>query len=124
MIVIDGKKYNIKFVSLKRSADFLDKFAERTEDGELHREMIGTYYNFQLKLGWSKGNPTEYDALWETLSNPTEFHDVVVPYGKRGTYSFKAYFADVSDELMWTNDNENYWNNLTVNFVAQKPAKT
>lgn len=40
-ISIDGVEYMIPFVSIKREAPFLDKTAERTEDGELHRELIG-----------------------------------------------------------------------------------
>ena len=48
-ISIDGVEYMIPFVSIKREAPFLDKTAERTEDGELHRELIGVYYSFMYK---------------------------------------------------------------------------
>ena len=44
-IIVDGTYFDLPMVSLKRSADFLDKYAERTEDGVLHRELIGVYYN-------------------------------------------------------------------------------
>ena len=38
-IYIDGEYFNIPIVSIKRNADFLDKFAERVETGELQREL-------------------------------------------------------------------------------------
>ena len=47
-ISIDGILYDIPLVSIKRTADFLDKYAERTEDEELKRELIGVYYNYQM----------------------------------------------------------------------------
>ena len=40
-IKIDGISYDVPLVSIKRTAEFLDKYAERTEDGDLKRELIG-----------------------------------------------------------------------------------
>ena len=46
-IVIDGITFNIGvFADIKEAADFLDKYANRTEDGDLKRELIGVYFNF------------------------------------------------------------------------------
>ena len=45
-IKVDGIYYDIPMVSLKRNADFLDKYAERSEEGDLLRELIGVYYNY------------------------------------------------------------------------------
>ena len=50
-IVIDGTTYDIPILSIKRKAEFLDKYAERTEDGILHRELIGVYFNYELQFG-------------------------------------------------------------------------
>ena len=47
-IYIDGEYFNIPIVSIKRNADFLDKFAERVETGELQRELIGVYFNYTM----------------------------------------------------------------------------
>ena len=122
MITIDGTPYSVPVVSVTRTADFLDKYAERTEDGVLHRELIGVYFNYKLKLGETK-NMGAYQALWDALTEPTEFHTVVLP-DESGDYTFTAYFANVSDELRLIEGSINYWHNLTVNFVAQSPART
>jgi hypothetical protein len=120
MITIDGVTFDIPVLSIKRTADFLDKFAERTEDGKLKRELIGVFFNYQLQLG-STTNTTEYASLWQKLTEVEEFHEVVVP-DESGDYTFTAYFANISDELRKIKDAQNYWKNLTVNFIAQSPA--
>ncbi len=122
MIIIDGESFNIPIVSLTRKADFLDKYAERTEDGVLHRELIGVYFNYKLSFGTSL-NTSEYARLWLKLTEPVEFHTVTVP-DESGDYSFTAYFSSVGDELRKSKDARNFWKSLTVNFTAQEPART
>jgi hypothetical protein len=119
-IIIDSVTYDIPVVSIVRRADFLDKFAERTEDGVLHRELIGVYFNYQISFGRTT-NTTEYAALWNKLTEVEEFHTVTVP-DESGDYTFTAYFANVGDELRKTRTAANFWQNLTVNFIAKSPV--
>jgi len=121
-LIIDGITYNIPVIAITRTADFLDKYAERTEDGVLHRELIGVYFNYQLQLG-SITDAVEYAALWNKLTEATEFHEVIVP-DESGDYTFMAYFARVGDELRKVKGAQNFWKNLTVHFIAQEPAVT
>lgn len=123
MITIDGTDYDIPISGIKRNAEFLDKYAERTEDGILHRELIGVYFNYSLQFGRTN-NTTEYAALWDKLTEATEFHEVVVPDGDGAPVTFTAYFAGVSDELRKDTDAKTFWKNLTVNFIAQEPRYT
>lgn len=122
MIVIDGDEFDIPVLSIKRRADFLDKFAERTEDGILHRELIGVYFNYQVALG-SITDTVLYAAVWEKLTEPVEFHEVTVP-DESGDYTFIAYFSNVGDEIRKSYPGANYWKGLTVNFIAQAPERT
>ena len=121
MLYIDGIGYKIDVLSVKRTADFLDKYAERTENGDLERELIGVYFNYKLQLGPGIDR-TEYARLWDKLTEPVEFHEVTVP-DEDGDYTFTAYFSNVADELLRTVAEKNYWKNLTVNFIAKKPAR-
>lgn len=122
MITIDDTVYNIKVVSLKRTADFLDKMAERTADGNLTRQLIGVFYNYELTL--APGMDTvAYQTFWTAITAPEEFHTVLVPDADGVPYSFSAYFAGVSDELRKDYANKTYWANLTINFIAQAPAR-
>ena len=121
MLYIDGIGYKIDVLSVKRTADFLDKYAERTENGDLERELIGVYFNYKLQLGPGIDR-TEYARLWDKLTEPVEFHEVTVP-DEDGDYTFTAYFSNVADELLRKVAEKNYWKNLTVNFIAKKPAR-
>ena len=121
MLYIDGIGYKIDVLSVKRTADFLDKHAERTENGDLERELIGVYFNYKLQLGPGIDR-TEYARLWDKLTEPVEFHEVTVP-DEDGDYTFTAYFSNVADELLRKVAEKNYWKNLTVNFIAKKPAR-
>lgn len=121
MIIIDGKNYDIPVISLKRQAEFLDKYANRTEDGVLHRELIGVFFNYQLQFGITT-DTAEYQKLWEKLTEPEEFHTVTVP-DEKDKYTFTAYFSNVADEMLRKKANKNFFQNLTVNFIAKAPAR-
>ena len=121
MLYIDGIGSKIDVLSVKRTADFLDKYAERTENGDLERELIGVYFNYKLQLGPGVDR-AEYARMWDKLTEPVEFHEVTVP-DEDGDYTFTAYFSNVADELLRKVAEKNYWKNLTVNFIAKKPAR-
>ena len=121
MIKIDGKSFDVPVVSLTRKADFLDKYATRTENGDLQRELIGVYFNYQIQFGATL-NRDEYEALWNKLTEAAEFHEVVVP-DEAGDYKFTAYFSNVGDTLRRQIGNKNYFKDLTVNFTAKAPAR-
>ena len=121
MLYIDGIGYKIDVLSVKRTADFLDKYAERTENGDLERELIGVYFNYKLQLGPGVDR-AEYARMWDKLTEPVEFHEVTVP-DEDGDYTFTAYFSNVADELLRKVAEKNYGKNQTVNFIAKKPAR-
>jgi hypothetical protein len=122
MITIDGVSYDIPVVRMTRKAEFLDKYAERTEDGVLHRELIGVYFNYQIQFGSTNDNAA-YAALWLKLTEPEEFHTVIVP-DEDGDYTFTAYFSSVGDEIRRVKDAQAFFKSLTVNFIAKSPART
>ena len=121
-IIVDSITFDVPVISIKRTAEFLDKYAERTEDGILHRELIGVYYNYSIQFGRTN-NTTEYAALWDKLTEPVEFHEVTVPDVDGTPLTFQAYFSGVSDELVKETDEKTFWKNLTVTFIAQEPAR-
>lgn len=123
-IKVDGVHFDIPMVSLKRNADFLDKYAERTEDGELHRELIGVYYNYTLTVGSSDAfGGTDYDSFWDKMTEPKEFHEISIPT-KDGYYTFTGYISSVSDEYEKILDDEATFTGFTCKFTAKSPART
>lgn len=121
-IVIDGITYNIGvYANIKEAADFLDKYANRTDDGDLKRELIGVYFNFSdIKFEpQTDSNYTEYEKLWNKLTEPEEFHTV-----KIANFEFKAYFNNVSRIIYGFANDRVYRKDMTVNFTAKKPARS
>ena len=121
-LTIDGQIYNIKVkVGIKRSADFLDKYANRTDDGDLKRELIGVYFNYKnINFDRQKdSNYAEYDRLYNKLTEAEEFHNINI-----AGFQFRAYFSNVTDEMYLYKNDRPYFKNLTVNFTAKKPARS
>ncbi len=121
MIKIDGTTYDVPVISLTRKADFLDKYAKRTEDGDMQRELIGVYFNYQLKLGVTLDR-AEYQRFWDKITEPKEFHQVTLP-DEGGEYTFTAYVSNVSDELLLQDSHGNTFKGTAVNFTAKSPAR-
>lgn len=120
-IKIDNVYFDIPMVSLKRTADVLDKYANRTEDGDLKREIIGVYFNFQLTVG-TINDSALYQSLWNKLTEPVEFHTIELP-DINGVYKFTAYISSVSDEYMKVKTNSASFQGLTAKFTAKSPAR-
>lgn len=122
MIVIDGETFDVPVTSVNMKADFLDRYAERTADGVLHRDLIGVYFNYTVTFG-ATAPPAEYARLWRKLTEPVEFHQVTL-WNEDGEYTFTAYFAGVKHTLQRVKDAAIFWKSLTCDFIAQSPART
>lgn len=120
-LIIDGIKFNIHVkIGVKRKADFLYKYANRVQSGDLQSELIGVYFNYE-NIGFEKQtdrNYTEYQSLYNKLTEPTEQHTITI-----ANFTFKAYFNSVNDEIYKYKDNKAYFKNLVVNFTAISPAR-
>lgn len=119
-IVIDGVEYPVKIVELQRSADILDKFAYRSEDGNLHREVIGTYYNYTLNIG-TEHDLELYNTLFEVLSNPVASHQVMLPHDN---VQFEGYFSSIKDKVLLVSEDGTLYTGLSCKLTAMRPRKT
>ena len=120
-IKIDGTMFDIPLVSIKRTADVLDKYAERTEDGDLKREVLGVYFNFQLSIG-TIDDDNLYESLWDKLTEPVDFHDFELPI-TNGIHKFRGYISSVSDEIEKVYSDTAKFKGLSCKFTAKKPAR-
>lgn len=123
IFTIDGQSYNVGVVQLERGTEFLDKFAERTEDGVLRRQLIGVYFNYYLSFPEINSDSAEYEKLFDKITEPVEFHRISVP-GTTGGYTFQAYITAQKDKVVkWRPDGNHVWGGLKVSFIAQEPAR-
>lgn len=123
MIIIDGIEYNIPIVSLEGQADMLDKYAERTPDGVLHRELIGVYDNYEIEFASAYSNPQGYSDLWFKLTEPVPWHTVKFPtiLGER---EIVGYFANTRHKASKQKGTTTYWKGLVTSFVSREKRPT
>jgi hypothetical protein len=126
MIVVDGNTYDVPIVSAEDSLEFLDKYAERTENGKLRRELIGTFPKQTIVFGapLTAAQRTAYTALWEKLGEPVEFHNVEIPDADGVPFAFLAYVSGLRRTLRKVKEAATYWKAMSVTFTAQGPKAT
>ncbi|MCQ5130291.1 hypothetical protein NE562_11515 [Butyricicoccus faecihominis] len=123
IIVLDGKSFSVGVVELVRNAELKDgSNSGPLLSGRYVRDLIGTYYHYNLKFGSSIMSPADYDALYETLTAPVDYHTITVPYGQE-TKTFRAYVSNASDVLRRMTDKVNLWGELTIKFTAMEPNR-
>ena len=123
MLTIDGQTYNNVIVSpIKREAIIREgENSGYTLDGAYHRDVIGTYFNYTLKLNMTRSNEAEYTKLYEALTSPIP-HTITLPYNQT-TLQFNAYIQTVTDVLAKKTSTRNWWVDLAIKFVATLPTK-
>ena len=119
-IQIDGIEYPVPLLSpMDRKGDILDLTANRTEDGVLHREVIGTYYNYTLKF-IAPTDPELYESLWWKLTEPVASHQVQLPYQEE---PFEGYFGSCKDNVTLITSDGQKAKGLSCNLIATRPSR-
>lgn len=118
-IKIDDKEYKVSIVELQRKGDILDNTANRTEDGVLHREVIGTFYNYTLTIGVIN-DPALYEELWWVLTAPVASHWIELPHDH---VRFEGYFGSCKDNIILITEDGYKARGLSFNLVATRPAR-
>lgn len=118
-LIIDGVEYKVPIVELQRKGDILDLTANRTEDGVLHREVIGTYYNYTLTIGVVNDREL-YDRLWWVLTEPVASHQIQLP---NQPTAFEGYFGSCKDDIQLITDDGYKAKGLSFNLIATRPSR-
>lgn len=124
VLTLDGKSYPGLFVdSLKRSFRIVDgPNTGRLMNFDMVRDVGGTFYNYRMDIGSGMSNQAEYDAFYEAISAPVDYHILQVPYGQ-SVLEFKAYITSGEDDLLEMLEDRNVWANLSINFIAMSPQR-
>lgn len=123
---IDGVYFNvfIPMDGIERNFAIVDTDeAGRVLTGAMERDVVGTFYNYTIKMDTNFLSFAEYDQLYEILSDPVDYHIIKVPYAQ-GTLQFKAYVTQGKDVLNRISSKGNHWKQLSVNFIAMDPERT
>lgn len=123
LFMIDGNGFSgVGVESLKRSFRIPDgQNAGNMLSGDYERDLVGTYYDYDLVITTSDLTNNEYDTLFEVLSAPVNSHVVEMPYGM-SSITFEAMIESGSDELIPMDDGT-WWGKLSVSIRAKKPQR-
>lgn len=125
MFKIDGVEFTRAVVDKpKRSFQILDgeNAGRQLLTAKMERDVLGTFYNYNMNIDSSFMTKEEYDELYEILSAPVDSHTIEVPYGQ-SMLVYEAYITSGSDELLAIRNSVNLWDNLSINFVAMEPQR-
>lgn len=118
---IDNAEYQVAIVKMQRKGDILDLTAKRTEDGVLHREVIGTYYNYTLEI-LAPSKPALYESLWWKLTEPVASHQIQLPYQPA---PFEGYFSSCKDDVNLVKPDGTFLGKgISCNLTATRPSRT
>ena len=119
--LIDGKSYHVQVMALSRSFEVKDAVSPSvTQNGNIYRNPIGTYYNYSLTVREKDGDREAFDAFWEAISSPVESHVCVFPYNQ-GTITQRMYVTAGSQEIRKLYANGAEWKDITIQYIAQAP---
>ena len=122
-LIIDGITYNIPLISIKRNLDFLEKYAERSEVGDIKIETIGLYKNYTISIGLIE-DAELYDQLIEHITDcENRFHHVTLPDASK-QFDFYGYFSSIKDEVEKVLENGAQYKGLSWRMTSKKPYKT
>ena len=122
VFLMDGIAYNVNVMGLTRKFSVMDTDKSgRTQDGQMYRDVIGTFYNYTMTIQEKPGDPDSLAAFWEAISDPTKAsHVCVFPYGQT-TLTQKMYVTSGEQSLKLMKKDRNHWGEITVNFIAMGP---
>lgn len=133
MFSIDGVTFpHLRVISCEQTFEVLDKDSKRVLSGEMNRNIIGTYYNYKLKLKpeQSAEGMAEYSRLWYMCSTPQASHTLVVPHdcdssgGYHTTRTFQAYITSGKRGMIKYDINGvDYWGEGEFNFISMDKAR-
>lgn len=124
MFTIDGQNFaSVNVSALSRGFEVKDGGNEGFALSGLHlRDVVGVYLTYTLTIDAALLSPADYDALFEILSAPKDYHTVTFPYGQ-STITFEAEITEGGDNLLLSEDTYNTWQDLSITFRSRKPVR-
>lgn len=124
-IVMDGITYNVRVVYKGRTRSFeliSGSNAGRSLSARKIRDILGTGYSYQMQIEPDPAHPGDYDAFFEAISAPVDYHTITMPYGQ-STMTYQAAVSSGSDTDNGYMGGARRYSGLTVNFEYMEPQR-
>ena len=116
---IDNVEYPVKIIELQRKADSLDAEAYRTEDGVLHRKLIGIFMNYSVKVAIEEDLDL-YDRLFDKLSEAKESFMIKLPNEE---VAQERYIGSLQDGILRVTDSGTLYKDMSFNCICTAPTR-
>ena len=120
-VQIDDVDFTLGLINIQRKVDVLDKYAERTIDGDLKREILGVYFNYKLTFSqfWDMD---QYNKLFKKLTEPKDFHRITIVSNTGLQTTFQGYVAGVEDVIEYASGSLRTITGLKCDIIAKQPT--
>ena len=118
---MDGNAYDVDVLTLTRRFSIAETGTKDiTQDGEIHRDLTGTYYNYTMIVAERHGNRAELDRFWEDISKPVACHVCEFPYGQK-LLTQRMFVQTGAQDIRRLETGKTSWGEIAVEFIAKKP---
>ena len=119
-ILMDGVTYRVRVVynTLVRAFNLIEgPNADDMLSGRRERDLVGTKFTYTMEIEPDPRYQSDYDALYDKLSDPVASHTITVPYGQT-SLTYGAMIESGSDTYKGEFAAQRRWGGLTVTFKA------
>ena len=119
--LMDGIAYNIRVSKMTRKFSVQDTDRTgRTQDGEMYRDIVGTFYNYAMVVEQKDADTESFDQFWEAISQPVESHVCVFPYNQ-SIMTQRMYITSGEQELVSRTPSRTKWGEISISYIAMSP---
>lgn len=124
-ITIDGTDYDVIITSeIERDFELKEgRLGGTAQTGREIPDILGTNYTYTMTVEPNKSNFAAYDAFYQAISAPVEYHTITVPYGQ-STLTFEARILSGKDRLKRKIGTSRRWGGLKIQFKPIEPQRT
>lgn len=84
-------------------------------------DVLGTWYDYDITIAVPRNRRTDYDEIYNVLTNPVSFHSFTLPYAQ-GSIEITGRVEQVEDTPVPMN-NGIYWMGISFSVKSSYPSK-
>lgn len=122
MFSIDGVEYRVKCAATRGAEVRESDISGLLLNGQIFRDVLGTYFTYDIELEMPLKNKGRYSALIEQLTEPVDGHLFVLPYNTE-TLELTGKASDIEDVWKKLPSGYTYWDGLKFTIEPNAPTK-
>ena len=122
-ITVDGKEYKVFVVYPSRRRRVTLQDGPAAGEALSHRkirDLKGSYLGYTMSIKSIPGEQADYDALWDVLKMPVDYHRVMLPCGQENI-EFDAAIYSLEDVDYGVTGETRKWSDMELVFEPMEP---